>query len=170
MPKKGSKLSRSTKGLSKKEAELLFQEPSRTKRPKDGRFEAPAGRLPQGYRYVWNRLDREFEKWYDHKVEIWEPFEFKVFPEDVALWLHGHSILTEDSTGKSAERALAIDTEEGWLVPLVKFDPIEYIDRSTNDNPEGWGAGGLKTKAEVLGVRGANPKNFPDHARNVEDQ
>jgi len=138
-------------------------EPSRTDEATDARVTPPAGRLPVGYMWVWNRLGKVFEKPYDAVPQIWEPYEFKVYPEDIARWLHAHTILTEDSFGQSAVRALAIEGMSGWLEPLGDFSPFEHIDRSQGDNKIGWGTGGVKTKAQAMQVAGTRPENFPNY-------
>ncbi len=122
------KPSRLKKGITPRDRATLLT-PSRTTEPQVTHSHIPPGRLPNGYMYVWNRLDREFEKTYDGLVQIWDAHEFIPFPEDEARWYHRHSILTEDSFGGSAQRALAIEGEHGWLEPLIKYDPEEHIDR-----------------------------------------
>ena len=157
------KPSRLKKGMSSADKRALLTPPSRTTEPQQTHSFKPPSRLPTGYLYVWNRLDREFEKGYDQVIHIWAPHEFIPFPEDEARWLHGHSILTEDSFGGSAQRALAIEGEKGWLEPLIKYNPLERIDREFDDNLHGWSTGGLKTRATAQHVRGTKPSDFPNY-------
>lgn len=142
--------------------EDVSPEPSRTEEATDARVTPPGGRLPEGYMWVWNRLNRDFEKFYDHVPQIWEPYEFKVYPEDIAKWLHAHTILTEDSFGANAVRALAIEGMAGWLEPLGDFEPFERMDRTEVDG-HGWGASGDKTTPKAIAVAGSKPENFPNY-------
>ncbi len=141
-------------GLSKDEYEVIQKPKSRTKEVTD-KIEAPDGKLPKGYCWVWNRLDRKLIRNLDNQEQVWEPYEFKVYPEDIARWLYSHSEIT-GGTGPEGNygtvRCLALEGKKEWLKPLGKYKPAEFINRVADPNPIGKGTGGLKTQPKLMEI------------------
>ena len=158
LPKKGQPL-----GLTKDQYEVIQKPTSRTTPEVTDVIEAPAGKLPQGYIWVWNRLDRIVERLLDNRPQIWEPYEFKVYQEDIARWLVAHSEIVggvghEHNIGGIS--ALALEGGPGWLKPLGDYRPAEFINRAADPNPLGWGTDGIKTSQKLMNI-GADPNPDP---------
>ena len=148
LPKKSEPL-----GLTKKQYEVIQAPTSRTTPEVTDKIEAPAGKLPQGYCWVWNRLGRENERLLDNKPQIWEPYEFKVYAEDIARWLVAHSIITLEVPGRvNAVATLALEGSKEWLKPLGDYRPAEAINAAADDNQLGWGTEGIKTKRKLMDI------------------
>lgn len=124
---------------------------------RDFKLEAPTQRLPAGWVWLWNRLNRQWEWQFDGIPQVFEPFEFRPVTEEIAGCLYAHSIISYSDDG-GVVRCLAVEGDEGWCVPLEDPTNVELIDRTTDDNPIGWGTGGEETKAVAIKVPGAKPE------------
>ena len=163
LPKKEQPL-----GLSADEYEVIQKPTSRTTPEVTDTIEAPPGKLPTGYLWVWNRLNRPYERQLDNKGQCWDAYEFKVYAEDIARWLVAHSEISGGAGvyyNEGAVRVLALENSKDWLKPLGDYKPAEYINRNLDPNPLGKGTGGLKTKPKMMKIGGPNPEDYPNDPR-----
>jgi len=160
-PKATSKSETEVLGLSREQYETIQKPTSRTTPEVTDKIEAPDGKLPTGYVWVWNRLNRVNERKLDNQSQIWEPYEFKVYPEDIARWLVNHSEIQGNVEGVApGVNSLTLEGKKDWLKPLGDFKPAEYINRAADPNPIGKGTGGLKTKPKMMDIGGPNPEDL----------
>ncbi len=154
-PKDTAKDAEAPLGLSKEQYEVIQKPTSRTTPEVTDKIEAPTGKLPAGYVWVWNRLGRVNERKLDNKLQSWEPYEFKVYPEDIAKWLVQHSQIVggvgpEHNLG--GINSLAVETSKDWCKPLGDYKPAEFINRAADPNPIGRGTGGIKTRPVLMDI------------------
>ena len=116
----------------------------------------PRTEPPPGFIWVYNRLPHVYEGMWDSNSFIFEANEYVLMALDVGNFLHSKSVISYNPTTGSAIRALAIKDSKGWGEPLTReeVEGVELIDRSDDDNPIGWGTGGIKTKATAMKVKG----------------
>jgi hypothetical protein len=135
-------------------------------------FDASLVHPPVGFRWAYNRLDRPFESMFDGMVYAFDEHEYRLLTLDVAKFLWSQSVISFDPTKPRGVRALALDpfsdqmTEpdesNGFGEPLADPKNAELIDRSTDPNPAGKGAGpGVKTRPAVLSISAASGTNLP---------
>ena len=134
-------------------------------------FDAGMAHPPTGFRWVYNRLDREFELMFDGMVYAFDSHEYRLVTLDVARFLWNRSLIQYDPTGTRGLRALALDPlspdqmedveSEGFGEPLADPKNAELLDRSRDANPMGRSTGGLKTKPAMLPIGEAGGSNLP---------
>ncbi len=152
-----SKVADSPLGLTEDQYEIIKKPTSRTTPEVTAEIKAPDGKLPDGYVWVWNRLDRVNHMLLDSKKQDFDPYEFKVYPEDIARWLVSHSELvggTGETYATGTIRSLALEGSRDWLKPLGDYKPAEFVNRAADPNPIGRGTGGLKTKFKLMQIDG----------------
>ena len=154
-PKDTAKNDKEVLGLTEDQYEVIRKPTSRTTPEVTDEIKAPDGKLPAGYVWVWNRLDRVNERRLDNQSQLFDPYEFKVYPEDIARWLVAHSEIvggTGETYAVGTVRSLAIEGSQDWLKPLGDYKPAEFINRAADANPIGRGTGGLKTKFKLMEI------------------
>ena len=154
-PKATAKTAEAPLGLTEDQYEVIKKPTSRTTPEVTDEIKLPDGKLPQGYVWVWNRLDRVNKKLLNNESQDFDPYEFKVYPEDIARWLVAHSEIvggTGHSYSVGTVRSLAIEGSRDYGKPLGDYKPGEFINRAADPNPIGKGTGGLKTKFKLLEI------------------
>jgi len=104
-----------------------------------------------GSEYIFNRLNKSFEKMYDGVPYIFEPHEVRLMPEPVARWFWGKSGISYEPLTGVEERALVIPEDETWGIPYEKAIGPEYLDRSMSDSVV---VDGLRLKPGLVTVKG----------------
>ncbi len=121
-------------------------------------------KAPPGFQWVYNRLPRTYEAMFDFKSYSFEPHETRLMQDDTALFLTANSIVKVDLSTSTGVRALVAQDSQVFGQPYDEDPGDEAIDRSSGDNPMGWGTReGIKTHAARLPV-GTKPKRAAEAA------
>ena len=154
-PKATAKTAEAVLGLTEDQYEVIKKPTSRTTPEVTDEIELPDGKLPAGYVWVWNRLSRKNEQLLNNEPQDFDPYEFKVYPEDIAKWLVANSEIVGGvghTYSEGTVRSLAIAGSQDYGKPLGDYKPGEFVNRAADANPIGRGTGGLKTKFKLLEI------------------
>jgi len=122
---------------------------------------------PNGFRLVYNRLDRKFERMFDGQVFQFAPNETLMLPELVAEFITLRSVIKFDPFTNESVHALVMDGdpdfERAYTEPLQQ----ELLSRDTVDKYVLGNTGGLQTHPEVIPVPGGGYTGPDDPSRNT---
>lgn len=111
-------------------------------------------KAPQGSEFVFNRLNKKFEKLFDGFPYVFEPLEERLMPKAIAEFMYRGSVIKyEPVTGREI-RALVTPDDPDYGQPYEEDLGIELLDRSVNDNYTQRGTNGVPTKAKTVEVKG----------------
>lgn len=109
---------------------------------------------PKGSEYIFNRLNRKFEKLFDGLPYIFDAFEERLMPKAIADFMYRSSVIKyEPVTGREV-RALVTPDDPDYGQPYEEDPGIELFDRSLSDNYTQRGTNGVPTKAKTVEVVG----------------
>lgn len=113
---------------------------------------------PPGWKKVYNRLNKDFEKFFDGRAFPFKAHETQLLPEDIANFMDRTSLVLFDTATGESVRALVLETDPDFEKPHDGDLGPELLVRTTNDNYIGRGTDGVKTQAKVIPVRGGVTK------------
>lgn len=109
---------------------------------------------PPGSKWVYNRLNKSFEKFFDGIPYKFAAHAKMVLPEAIAEFLWRTSVVSYEPASGIAVRALVTPEDSDFGVPYVVELGPELMSREVNDNYIERGTGGVPTKAKIVTVAG----------------
>ena len=122
--------------------------------------------LPPGFRLVYNRLDRKFERMYDGVPYCFSPHETLLLPQQVAEFVAPRSVIKYDPFSGEAIHALVMDGDPDFERTYEEPLGDELLSRETSDK-YALGNTSEKTHAEVMKVPGGDRTGPDDPSRNT---
>lgn len=104
-----------------------------------------------GSEYIYNRLDRKFEKQYDGAVYIFDAHEVRLMPEAVARWFWAKSVISYEPVTGQEVRALVTPEDPTFGVPFEGRLGPELFDRSLEAPVR---IDGLNLTSKIVAVKG----------------
>ena len=117
---------------------------------------APA---PEGFKWVYNRLDRKYAQMFDGISQEFQPHEHRLLRQSAAEFLAERSCVKEDPFDPSNNLfALVAQGDPNFDVELPQEAlGIERLDRSAGDYVLRPSKDGIKTTAQATAVRSTGP-------------
>jgi hypothetical protein len=109
---------------------------------------------PPGSKWVYNRLNQPFEKFFDGIPYKFQAHAKMVLPDAVAEFMWRTSVVSYEPASGLAVRALVVPEDTDFGVPYVAALGPELMSRAVEDNYIQRGTGGIPTKAKIVPVRG----------------
>jgi hypothetical protein len=121
---------------------------------------------PQGFRLLYNRLDRKFEKMFDGVTYDFAPHETLMLKESEATWLRDRSVVKYDPFTGETTHALVMDGEADFEQPYTEPLGNELLSRATSDRYV-LGDASVKTHVETVPVPGGGVTGPEERSRNT---
>ncbi len=123
--------------------------------------------MPAGFRLVYNRLDKKFERMFDGATYQFAPHETLMLPEAIAEFISLRSVIKYDPFTSDAVHALVMDGDPDFEREYTEKLEDELMSRKTTDKYFLGNTGGVATHPEVVGVPGGGYTGPDDPSRNT---
>ena len=124
--------------------------------------------LPAGFRLVYNRLNRKYERMFDGVVYQFDPHETLMLAEQVAEFISVRSVVSFDPFMNESVHALVMNGDPDFERPYDEPLEDELMSRKTTDKYFLGNTGGAPTHPEVIAVPGGAVTGPEDRSRNTK--
>jgi len=124
--------------------------------------------MPEGFRLVYNRLNKKFERMFDGRTFGFAPHETLMLEEQIAEFIALRSVIKYDPFTTEAVHALVMNGDPDFERPYEEPLEEELMSRKTTDKYFLGNTGGAPTHPEVVPVPGGAYTGPEDPSRNTK--